>query len=357
MNPEFHSLPVKAVTPLADDACQITFGVPSAIAPEFEFRPGQYLTLEVNASGQKFRRSYSICSAPAEPLAIGVRRVEGGVFSELAFGGLAAGDTLAVQAPQGRFCLPEGTHGPLLLIASGSGITPMMAIAEAALSASPTCEVTLIYGNRNSRTIMFHERLEELKDRHLGRFSCINVLSREEQDVPLLNGRIDAAKLKALTRAGAIAPKAADGIFLCGPGGMIGDLRDALIAQGVDPHVIKSETFLAAEGGPPRPRATKASKAGSAGTTVDFTLDGRRHSFVMAPNDASLIESAERAGFEMPFSCRGGMCCTCRCRITDGSAEMALNYSLEPWEIAAGFTLACQARPTSGRLVLDFDAT
>jgi len=356
MTAEFYPLKVCDISALAEDACQITFHMAHDLPEIFTCRPGQYLTFRVPQDGGDVLRSFSVCSAPGQPLAIGVRRVGGGAFSDLAFGALAVGDTLWARPPEGRFCLPQIPLSSVLLIAGGSGITPMMAIAQSALANLPDCDVTLIYGNRNSHTIMFHEQLEELKDSHLGRFSCINILSREEQDVPLLNGHIDAGKLATLNRTGAIAPLTSDAIFLCGPGGMIAATRDALTDLGVDPQVIKSETFVAAgQTTPPATHTREQPQVG--GVDIDVVLDGRRHSFVMQPDDASLIESAQRAGFELPFSCKGGMCCTCRCRITKGAAEMALNYSLEPWEIAAGFTLACQARPTTGQLALDFDET
>lgn len=357
MAPKFHNLSVRDTTPLTADACQITLDVPPELSDAFAFRPGQYLTLQCHINDTPVRRSYSISSQPGQPLAVGIRRVDRGAFSTFATGALAAGDAIQVLPPQGRFCAPQIAGQSLLLIAAGSGITPMMSIAASVLADDPGTQVTLVYGNRNGRSIMFHEQLEDLKDRYLGRFTLIHILSREEQDVPLLNGRIDEKKLTTLSHTGAIAPASADAILLCGPADMISTATAAMTALGADPKIIRTEYFLTGGQTPkPRPAPTPAARP-AGGTDVEVTLDGRRHSFVMSQGDTSVIDSAARAGFEIPFSCKGGMCCTCRCRIIEGTAEMALNYSLEPWEVKAGYTLACQARPTSGRLVLDFDET
>ena len=241
----------------------------------------------------------------------------------------------------------------MVLIAAGSGITPMMAMAQAVLTAGG--RVTLVYGNRSSDTIMFRDRLDALKDRHMARFALIHVLSREGQDVPLLEGRVDGVKIAALARAGAIDPAGADAVAICGPGGMIDDVATACRDLGAAADRLQHERFTPAGGVLSAERPPAAEAAGSE-TSVEVILDGARRRFAVAPTDASLVDAAHRQGVELPFSCKGGMCCTCRCRVVAGTADMARNYSLEPWEVAAGFTLACQARPTAGDLVLDFDA-
>jgi ring-1,2-phenylacetyl-CoA epoxidase subunit PaaE len=346
----FHDLTVSAVTPQGDDAVALTLDVPAALAEDFRFTPGQYLTLRAKVSGEDIRRSYSIASAPGAPLTVGVRNVPGGAFSGFAQG-LAPGAHLQVMPPAGRF-LWRGEHR-IVLVAAGSGITPMMAIAAAALEAG--AEVALVYGNRTSGSIMFREALDVLKDRYLQRFTLMHVLSREPQDVALLNGRVTGEKLLALDRAGALDLAGADGVFLCGPGGMIEDVAAAL--DGVVPREkIHFERFYT-EDEAPRPAPSAAAQAAAAqGVAVEVLLDGARRRFEVSAGDESLVDAAARSGLELPYSCKGGMCCTCRCRIVEGAAEMAVNYSLEPWELEAGFTLACQARPTSDRLVLDFDA-
>lgn len=351
--PAFHPLRIAEIRPEAEDAVALSFDLPEVLREDYAFRPGQYLTLRAQIGGADVRRSYSLCSLPGEDrLTVGIRHVPGGLFSGLAHQGVMVGDTLQVMTPEGRFQLGEEER--LLLIAAGSGITPMLSIARAALARG--AEVTLVYGNRTTGTIMFREALDALKDRYLDRFTLIHILSREGQDVPLLEGRIDADKLAALARTGAIDPLRADGVFLCGPGEMIDTVSQALQTLGVAAERIHHERFTPAEGVRGTPPSARAVEAAEKGVSVEVILDGARRRFALAAGDDSLIDAAHRQGLELPFSCKGGMCCTCRCRVVEGEAEMAVNYSLQPWEVEAGFTLACQARPVSDRLVLDFDA-
>ena len=344
----FHDLTLAAVDRDTPEAVVLRFD--AAPDGQWAFRPGQYLTLRTVLDGQELRRSYSIASAPGQGLAVGVKAVPGGAFSTFAQG-LKPGDRVQVMPPEGRFVL--GDEARVLLIAAGSGITPMIAIASAVLARGG--EVTLVYGNRATGTIMFRATLDALKDRYMGRFTLIHVLSREAVDVPLLNGRVDGAKVAALARAGAIDPAGADGVFLCGPGGMIDDVAAALPGLGVDPARVHFERFTA-DGAPPRPASAAAQAAAAAGVAVEVLLDGQRRAFRLEEGDDSLIEAAARQGVDLPWSCHGGMCSTCRCKVVEGAAEMAVNYALEPWEQKAGFTLACQARPLTEKLVLDFDA-
>ncbi|WP_299922655.1 2Fe-2S iron-sulfur cluster-binding protein [uncultured Pelagimonas sp.] len=345
----FHDLKIAAIRPEGENAVAVSFDVPDTAAEAFLFAPGQYLTLRADVDGADTRRSYSIASAPGAPLTVGIKQVDGGVFSTFAQS-LKPGDSLQVMQPEGRFTYKG--EGKVVLIASGSGITPMVSIAAQALEQG--AEVALIYGNRNSGTIMFRDTLDDLKDRYVDRFTLIHVLSREPQDVALLNGRIDGDKVMALSKAGAIDLADADGVFLCGPGEMIENVTTAL-GDAVASDKVHHELFYTEEG--PRPeRSAAAQAAAEAGVTVEVVLDGARRAFQVEAQDDDVVSAAARQGLELPFSCKGGMCCTCRCKVVEGSAEMATNYSLEPWEMEAGFTLACQARPTTDKLVLDFDA-
>lgn len=346
----FRALTVSEVRPEGEGAVSVAFDVPPEHREAFRHRPGQYLTLRRVVDGAEVRRSYSIACAPGDGLRVGIRRVDGGAFSDWAQG-LRPGDVVEAMPPEGRFV--SGDEDEVLLIAAGSGVTPMVAIAAEALERGAS--VTLVYGNRASGSIMFKDALEAMKDRHMGRFRLVHVLSRETQDVALLNGRVDGAKVRDLAERGVIDAAGADAVFLCGPGGMIDEVSGALRGVGVPEERIRFERFAVA-GAPPRARSREAEEAAASGVRVEVVLDGARRGFELAEGDGSVIDAAERAGLELPWSCRGGMCCTCRCRVEEGSAEMAVNYSLEPWEVEAGFTLACQARPTSERLVLDFDA-
>lgn len=344
----FHDLTIREVRRETPEAVSITFDAPEN---GFDWRPGQYLTLRADVDGADLRRSYSIASLPGQPLTVGVKRVEDGVFSTFCQG-LKPGDTVRVMPPEGRFV----SHGEddIVLIAAGSGITPMVSIAGEALARG--ARVTLIYGNRNYETIMFRGTLEALKDRYVDRFTVVHILSREPQDVDLLNGRITGDKVAALGRAGAVDLTGVGGIYLCGPGDMIDDVRTKLSDLGLAPDRIHFERFTQAGEAPRAPKSSAAAAAAEAGATVEVILDGARRQFTVNAQDDNVVDAAARAGLELPYSCKGGMCCTCRCKVADGSAEMVVNYSLEPWEIEAGFTLACQTRPTSDKLVLDFDA-
>jgi ring-1,2-phenylacetyl-CoA epoxidase subunit PaaE len=343
----FHDLKIAEVRPEGGNAVAITFDVPADLQAAFAFQPGQYLTLRAEIGGVDLRRSYSLACPPGAGLTVGVRHLDGGVFSTFAQG-LRPGDWIQVMPPEGRFVW--GGEMEVLLIAAGSGITPMVSIASAALSGG--AEVTLVYGNRRTDTIMFRDTLNDLKDRYLDRFTVIHVLSQESQDVPMFEGRINAAKIRALIEAGLIAPETADAVFLCGPERMIADVECAL---GVPDTRIRKELFTVL-GGFALPPSPAAAQAVQGGVEISLRLDGAERKITMQKGDESVLAAARRAGLDLPHSCTGGMCCTCRCRITEGTAEMAVNYSLEPWEVEAGFTLACQARPTSERLSLDFDA-
>ncbi len=347
----FTELPLARVEKTTPDAVILTFDIPENLTDDFAFKAGQYLTLRAKINGQDVRRSYSIASGPDDKICVGVRQIEGGLFSSFAQG-LTAGDTLQVMPPEGRFTYAN--QRDILLVAAGSGITPMVSIATRALANG--ARVTLVYGNRDLAHIMFREALDALKDQYLERLTTIHILSREEQDVPLLNGRVTGAKIVSLAKAGAIDLTALDGVFLCGPGEMISEVSEALTAQGIDADLLHSERFTPDGDAPRKPRSKAAETAAKDGVEVEVIVDGMHKSFMVEDGDNTVLEAATRAGFELPFSCKGGMCCTCRCRVVEGKSEMAVNYSLEPWELEAGFTLACQTRPTSKKLVLDFDA-
>ena len=349
MTQQFVDLPVQSVERLCKDAVAVTFALPDA---GFTSRPGQYLTLQAKIGGENLRRPYSIASAPnGKTATVGIRATDGGRFSTWAQS-LKAGDKVAVAPPEGRFVPPEDAQD-VLLIAAGSGITPILAIATSLLETSASARVTLIYGNRVTESIMFREALEALKDRFLSRLRLIHVLSREAQDVELFDGRIDGDKLRAMMSAGLVYPAQADAIMLCGPAAMGGELRPVLTEAGVDESRIHQEVFTPAADAPAPSRT--AVDAAKSGVQIEVLLDGVKRQFNL--KDGTILEAAEGAGLDLPYSCRGGMCCTCRCKVTEGTAEMDVNYSLEPWELEAGFILACQARPTSGNLTLDFDAS
>lgn len=356
--PRFHELAISDIRPDTSDAIVVTFGIPEALKEAYRFTPGQYVTLRIELDGEDIRRSYSICSTPEEDcISVGIKCIAGGHFSAFAMG-LRVGDVLKVMTPQGRFLAPIGGAHDYLLLGAGSGITPMMSIVTSVLEGEPESRVTLLYANRSSGGIMFRDQLEALKDRFMTRFVLVHVLDEEEQDVKLLNGRLDRVKLEAFTKLGVIRPECYDGVYLCGPQPMIEEASETMQRLGVDPEKIHFELFTPPGGPPPTASASaEAIEAAEHGVSVEVILDGSRRQFQVQGQDDTVLKAAKRAGLDLPYSCAGGMCCTCRCKVIEGTSEMIQNYSLQPWELEAGFTLACQTRPTSDKLVLDFDVT
>jgi ring-1,2-phenylacetyl-CoA epoxidase subunit PaaE len=357
--PHFHRLTVADLRRETKDSVSIAFGVPPELAQAYAFEPGQYLTLRATFRGEEERRSYSICSGIDDgELRVAVKKVDGGTFSTHVNQALRLGDSIEVMTPMGRFTVPLDPHGAHvhLGIACGSGITPVMSHIKSILSREKKSRFVLIYGNRSSRDIMFKDALEDLKDRNLGRLAVHHVLSREAQDLPLLHGRLDAERITTLLRA-SLPEQKIDHAFLCGPQPMMEAAQIALAGLGVPGERVHVELFTPTTPPPPartsRPGAS-ASEALEAIATATVRLDGVTHSFPVAA-DEGVIDAGLRAGLELPFSCKGGMCCTCRAKLVSGTVKMMRNYSLEPWEMEKGFVLACQSRPTSPAVSLDFD--
>ena len=352
--PKFHRLNVRDVKRETQDAVSIAFDVPEHLAGDYAFAPGQYLTLRATLEGEDVRRSYSICSGPEDgELRIAVKQVENGLFSGWVNSALKAGDELEVMTPTGRFGLAAAEDGRLHVgFAAGSGITPILSIVRGVLTREPHSRFFLFYGNKSTQDILFREQLEELKDRFLGRLSVFHVLSKEEQDLPVLNGRLDGEKVRLLLTA--MVPAAAvDHAFVCGPTGMIDDLEATLKALGLGEEKIHVERFVSALGGKPRPKPEVKPDAPPA-HLASLIVDGKRREVPVAEGE-SILDAALRAGMDLPFACKGGMCSTCRAKVVEGATEMEMNYSLEPWEVKAGFVLTCQAHPTTPRVVVDFD--
>ena len=349
----FHSLRLSAVDRETADAVRLTFEVPEGLSQTFAFTPGQYLTLRAQNDGQDIRRSYSICSALGEPLAVGVKRIAGGTFSTHALD-LMPGSTLDVMTPQGRFLAPVGGTHDYLLFAAGSGITPMMSIARSVLEGEAHSTVTLLYANRETASVMFRRELDDLKDRFLTRFRLTHVMDVEPQDIELFNGRLDAERIETLATRGLIDPVAASACYICGPQPMIETVSSTLAALGVPSDRIRYELFTP-PGGLPIASESAVPVAGDAGARVSVLVDGATRNFPFLPGD-TMVMAAAREGVDFPWSCNNGMCATCRCKLADGAGKMAQNFSLEPWEQDAGFVLACQFRPESRHVTLDFDA-
>ena len=347
----FHRLIVDRVRPETADGLAVRFAIPDDLAETFRFVPGQYLTLHAQIDGKDVRRSYSICAGEREAPEVGIKRVEGGAFSTWAMG-LKPGDTVEVMPPQGRFTAAVGEVRDVLLVAAGSGITPCLSIATSLLDGDADARVTLVYGNRETASVMFRGAIDALKDRHLDRMRVFHVTSREPQDVPFLHGRVDGERIRELAAKGLIAPVDFDAAYLCGPEGMIETVSAALHDLGMAEDAVRYELFTSSTPRrAPRPVADPAERS-----TISFILDGSRRDVPIDLGSQTALEAGQAAGLDLPFSCAGGMCCTCRAKVTEGEVEMNVNYSLEPWEIAEGFALACQARPKCDGVVIDFDA-
>jgi ring-1,2-phenylacetyl-CoA epoxidase subunit PaaE len=350
----FHRLTIAELRRETADCVSLRFAVPPHLAETFRFRPGQHVTLRRRISGEELRRSYSICSALDDSeLRVAIKRVAHGRFSRWANESLRAGDGIDVMPPTGSFAPPiepERTK-TWIAFAAGSGITPILSIVRSVLERETHSRVLLVFGNRDTDSIIFREALEDLKNRHITRFSLFHVLSREEQEIPLLSGRIDRAKLDAFFGA-LINATDIDHALLCGPVPMIETLREGMRAHGVPDDRIAIEFFDTPS---TAPSAVAPEKPREGTTQVTIIRDGVRTQFVMNDSGDAIIDAADRAGLELPFSCKGGVCATCRCKLVEGGASMLVNYALAPWEIEQGYILACQARPTTATLVLDFD--
>ncbi|WP_175607656.1 1,2-phenylacetyl-CoA epoxidase subunit PaaE [Peterkaempfera bronchialis] len=351
--PAFHALRVAEVAPLCEDAAVISFEVPGPLADEFAHRPGQSLTLRREVDGRDERRSYSICSPAGSPPRIGVRTVPGGLFSSWLVHEVRPGDTIEVMAPTGAFTPDLTEPGHHVLIAAGSGITPMMSIAESVLTADTRSRVTLFYGNRRSDTVMFADELADLKDLHRTRFQLGHVLSREPRDAELFSGRLDADRLAALVDA-LVDVETADHWWLCGPHGMVRDAQRVLAGLGVPADRVHQELFFA-DDEPVQPVRHEDAPADGPVSQVTLVLDGRSTTSAL-PRTSTILDGAQRTRPDLPFACKGGVCGTCRALVTCGEADMRRNFALEPGEVDAGYVLTCQSFPASDTLTVDFDS-
>ncbi len=358
--PHFHSLPISRVAPDAAGSVAITFAVPDELRTIFDFSPGQFLTLRATVDGSDVRRSYSICSpkrryAQSGEIDVGIKPVEGGAFSPWATASLKAGDSLDVMPPEGRFTprMPGARHRAGF--AAGSGITPLLSIIASTLASEPGSRFTLVYSNQRANTIMFNEALQDLKDQYPARLTLVHLLSRQPQEMALLNGRLDDAKVAELL-ATVLPPATIDEAFICGPEGMIESTERALLAAGVDAACIHAERFFSAgtTAAVRKAAAPAGTERGTGAVALDVVMDGKTHHFSMGSAD-SVLDAALDGGLDLPYSCKGGVCCTCRARVLEGKVHMEKNFTLESWEIDKGFVLTCQAKPLTARVVVSYD--
>ena len=383
MASHFRALTVEDVRRETAECISVAFAIPAGLREEFQWRQGQNITLRTRINGEEVRRSYSICSSPLDKeLRVAIKKVPGGVFSTYANEQLQKGHVIDVLPPSGKFyteLLPENRKR-YLAFAAGSGITPILSLIKTTLAVEPGSHFTLVYGNRHRGSILFREELEGLKNRYMDRLSLLHILSREQMDSPLNQGRIDTGKCGELCHQ-LIDLRMVDEVFLCGPEEMIFMLKDWLEQQGVEARKIHFELFHT------RGEDARASGTGSAGVVVGqdrnagadsgaaasaakvagrsgrekisrvtVRLDGISHDFNLPYDGASILDAAMMEGVDLPFACKGGVCCTCRARLAEGQVEMEVNYALEPDELAAGFILTCQSHPRTDRVIVDYDS-
>ncbi|HYG93284.1 MAG TPA: 1,2-phenylacetyl-CoA epoxidase subunit PaaE [Nocardioides sp.] len=347
----FHPLTVKGVERLTDDAVAITFDVPEALAEEFRFAPGQFLTVRRTVEGREQRRSYSICSPKGSRPRIGVRRIPDGAFSSWLVDEVRPGDAVEAQAPAGSFRAEPEVAQRHLCIAAGSGITPVLSIASSVL-AVPGAEVSLVYGNRSTGSVMFAEEIADLKNLHADRLQVVHVMSREPRDVELFSGRLDRDRLQRILQQVVPAGRF-DHVWLCGPHSMVEDARAVLAGLGVPEDRVHFELFYVDT--PPPALVRRVDVPEGATSDVTVVLDGSSVA-VAAAYDVPILDSAQRVRPDLPFACKGGVCGTCRAFVREGEVDMRRNYALEESEVEAGFVLTCQSYPVSAAATVDYDA-
>lgn len=353
----FHALRIKNIRKETKDCISIAFEVPAHLAEEFAFKPGQHLTLKADIDNEDIRRNYSICTSPSEnDLRIAVKKVDGGRFSNYAAEKLAVGDVMEVMTPLGSFTTPidAGHKKYYAAFAAGSGITPVLSLMKTILEKEPGSQFTLFYGNQRSKSIIFLEEIEGLKNRYLGRLSVYHILSREYPGSDLFYGRLSKEKSGEFFKR-ILNPKDVDEFFICGPAEMIESVKESIENQGVDAKKIHFELFTV-----PGEKSRKAAverrvPAEKILSHISVTREGKTFSFDLFSTEETILDAASQAGANLPFACRGGVCCTCKAKLLEGEVEMEVNYALIPEEVAAGYILTCQSHPKTGKVVVSFD--
>jgi len=355
MTPKFHTLKIKDIKRETKDAVSISFDIPDELITDYHFESGQYLTLKTSINNEEIRRSYSLCSSPFEnEWRVAVKQIENGIFSTFANKSLKVGNTLEVMTPTGNFKLTtaQNTKKSYVLYAAGSGITPIFSIAKTILEEEQG-DVTLFYGNKGFYGVIFREELEALKNKYLNRIRIIHIFSRESPGNKIQKGRIDKEKCGELFNA-FLKNQSIDEVFICGPEQMILNVRESLIENGVDSKNIHFELF-ATNIKKEKTAAEIANQAPSFDSKVQIILDGDVIDFELDSNGKTILDAAQDAGADLPFACKGGVCCTCKAKVLEGSASMDVNYALMPDEVENGYILTCQAHPTSEKLLVSFD--
>lgn len=355
MPPKFHALNIREVKRETEDTVSIVFDIPTHLHSDYNFLSGQYLTLRTKIDGKEVRRSYSLCSSPYEKeWRIAVKKVTGGLFSSFANDCLKSGDQLDVMTPMGNFVIKPKVENArnYVLFAAGSGITPVLSIAKTVLKEEPDSSVTLFYGNKNFKSIIFREELEALKNRYMERLRIVHIFSRESLGTEIQKGRIDRTKTDQLLKA-FLNNEDIDAVYICGPEEMILDVKESMVSNGVPEEHVHFELFTS-PGRKDRPKKSTLTDV-AVFSEVSIILDGVQLDLALNSLGENILDAAQKAGADLPYACKGGVCCTCKAKVLRGAARMDVNYGLEKDEVEAGYILTCQAHPTSERLVVSFD--
>lgn len=354
---EFHSLVIEDIYKETEDTSVVTFGVPFELRSDFKFRQGQHLTLKADINNEDVRRSYSLCSSPADgKLQVAVKQIPGGKFSTYINQELKLGDSLEVMAPSGTFGVdvnPDASKN-YLFFAAGSGITPVLSMIKAHLQAEPKSTCKLFYVNKTAKSIIFKEKLEQLRNTYFGRLEIYYFLTKERRDIELFNGRFDDEKMKILTNTFIDIPDTNE-VFLCGPEQMVKYVSQYLIDAGLPKELVHFELFVTGLSDEDIKRVERLAKQNVEGTEVTIVDGGKEFLFTMTKEYDNILDAALGAGADLPFACKGGVCSTCKCEVIDGSVEMKINYALDEKEVSQNLVLSCQAVPTSNKVVVDFD--
>lgn len=354
---KFHEIKVKDVMKETADTTVVTFDIPEELKEDFKFRQGQHLTLRKEIEGEDVRRSYSLCSSPLDKeWRVAVKQIPTGKFSSFINKELKAGDCLEVMKPSGEFGVEVSADRPknYIVFVAGSGITPILSMVKTHLPSEPESTFKLFYLNKNAKSIIFKEELEQLRNKYFGRLEIYYFLTREQRDIPLFNGRFDSQKLELLTNT-FIDVEDTSECFICGPEEMIFFLKDELIKAGLPEDQIHYELFVTGLSEEDKKRTERALENKFEGTKVTILDGGKEFHFGMTNDYDNILDAALGAGADLPFACKGGVCSTCKCKLVEGSVEMKLNYALEDDEVAQNYVLSCQSVPTSEKVVVDFD--
>ncbi len=354
----FHKLRVSDITRETSDCISVAFDVPEDLVDDYNFIPGQYLTLEKEIGGEKIRRSYSLCSSPVDgELRVAIKQVPGGKFSTFANQELTVGTEIDVMTPEGKFYtkLDPTNKKNYVAFAAGSGITPIFSIIKSVMAIEPESTFTLFFGNKTTQSVIFRDAIDALKNEHMNRLEVHHILSREDQGTDMLKGHLDEAKCISFSQK-FFNINEVDEYFICGPEAMINCVNDSLLKLGAEKSHVHYELFTSPSQNIAHKTKVSAEKKSDALTSaVTIILDGEETHFDIASNGKNVLDAALDAGADVPYACKGAVCCTCRAKVLEGSVEMAMNYALEDDEVEEGFVLTCQTHPTSEKVVISYD--